>query len=697
MNSSGSCVARHERNSGRSTSRPTVTISTIAERRLARAPAAARGEPRRSPRAEDADGEQHRRHGQVLEQQHREGGAAGRRVQPLLLRQHRHHDRGRGQRQRQADERRPAARLGPSDRPTRRAPPAQTTTCRAPEAEHEPPHRPQPLPGELEADHEQQEDDAELGEMRDLRRVADGDPVEPRRPATRRAQAEGPSRAPAPRKPSTGLILQAQEQRHHDAGGGEEEDHLLVGFGRCGAAMSFHRAVEGRQCGTATARSSCNFVITGLVPAISIRKRRAVASGWPGQARPSARDQSDLRERLREIGDDVVGCSMPIETRMVASVMPRRSRISFGTPEWSWWPGWQASDSVPPRLTASLKTCSAFRTAERLGLAAPHVEREGRAGAGALALEDPPLGDALRQEGRIVDRATRGCPARKRATISALRQAAVMRSDSVSSERAEHPARMRVELRADGAAQQPDRLRHGLARPTPRRRRGRSGRRHIWSASRPTMSAPCCSGFWKIGPSSVLSQTIIGRRPLPRADLVGDAPHQRRCRPGVFSGLEGVSIKITETRPLRAGAPRPRRGSTASSTPSAKPSRLDAERVQRLGEQRLGAAVERLAVQDRRRPAGRRRAASWRSPTCRWRRRSPVSAPSKIGQAILDDLAVRVVEAGIDEAGRRRPPAACGARRRSRRSRLPSSAVRNTKVEVRNTGGLTAPSDSAGS
>ena len=53
---------------------------------------------------------------------------------------------------------------------------------------------------------------------------------------------------------------------------------------------------------------------------------------------------------------------MPIDTRIVASLTPRRSRVSFGTPEWVVEAGWQVSDSVPPRLTASLNTCSALST-----------------------------------------------------------------------------------------------------------------------------------------------------------------------------------------------------------------------------------------------------------------------------------------------------------------------------------------------
>ena len=44
-------------------------------------------------------------------------------------------------------------------------------------------------------------------------------------------------------------------------------------------------------------------------------------------------------------------------------VMPIRVAPPSGTPECVVAAGWQASDSVPPRLTASLKICSAFRNA----------------------------------------------------------------------------------------------------------------------------------------------------------------------------------------------------------------------------------------------------------------------------------------------------------------------------------------------
>ena len=52
---------------------------------------------------------------------------------------------------------------------------------------------------------------------------------------------------------------------------------------------------------------------------------------------------------------------MPIDSRIVESRMPIFWRMSAATPEWVMLAGRLASDSVPPRLTASLKICSAFR------------------------------------------------------------------------------------------------------------------------------------------------------------------------------------------------------------------------------------------------------------------------------------------------------------------------------------------------
>jgi hypothetical protein len=52
------------------------------------------------------------------------------------------------------------------------------------------------------------------------------------------------------------------------------------------------------------------------------------------------------------------GCSMPIEARISAGVMPISRPASSLSPECTVVAGWQISDSVPPRLTASLNSCS---------------------------------------------------------------------------------------------------------------------------------------------------------------------------------------------------------------------------------------------------------------------------------------------------------------------------------------------------
>src|SRR3981189_700514 len=53
------------------------------------------------------------------------------------------------------------------------------------------------------------------------------------------------------------------------------------------------------------------------------------------------------------------GGSMPIDSRIVQARTPIFWRMSARTPEWVMLAGRLASDSVPPRLTASLKICSA--------------------------------------------------------------------------------------------------------------------------------------------------------------------------------------------------------------------------------------------------------------------------------------------------------------------------------------------------
>ncbi len=72
------------------------------------------------------------------------------------------------------------------------------------EPEHEAPQGAQALPGQLHADHEHQEDHAEFGQVRDLGPVADGEGRDPVMASAKRPRPKGPSRAPAPMKPSTG-------------------------------------------------------------------------------------------------------------------------------------------------------------------------------------------------------------------------------------------------------------------------------------------------------------------------------------------------------------------------------------------------------------------------------------------------------------------------------------------------------------
>jgi hypothetical protein len=55
------------------------------------------------------------------------------------------------------------------------------------------------------------------------------------------------------------------------------------------------------------------------------------------------------------------GCSMPTEMRIIPSVMPSRSLV-VGHVGVRHRRRVLASDSVPPRLTASFTTCSAFST-----------------------------------------------------------------------------------------------------------------------------------------------------------------------------------------------------------------------------------------------------------------------------------------------------------------------------------------------
>ena len=122
--------------------------------------------------AEQADDEEQRDHGQVLEQQHRERGLAARRRQQVLLGEGRKTDGGRGHRESHPGDRADGERL-----PERDADAGDRRDGRhdlhAAEAEDRAPQRPDALRVELQTDEKEQEHDAELGELQYGLRVRD--------------------------------------------------------------------------------------------------------------------------------------------------------------------------------------------------------------------------------------------------------------------------------------------------------------------------------------------------------------------------------------------------------------------------------------------------------------------------------------------------------------------------------------------
>ena len=85
-------------------------------------------------------------------------------------------------------------------------------------------------------------------------------------------------------------------------------------------------------------------------------KPQAAPFLWRYSARLAARRKAWAKSLTRSSG-----CSIPTDRRISPSVTPAASRTACGTPECVVEAGWQTSDSVPPRLTASLNSSSAFR------------------------------------------------------------------------------------------------------------------------------------------------------------------------------------------------------------------------------------------------------------------------------------------------------------------------------------------------
>jgi hypothetical protein len=135
--------------------------------------------------------EENRDHGQILKQEDGEAGAAGGRIEPLLVRQHLDdHCRG-GHRQGQADDGRAHPAIAKQHRRPGEAPAAENHLKSA-ETEHQPPHHDQPFERQLQPDHEQQQHDSEMCNRLDRPRLTDANRRKPRK-----ARCEGgePERA----------------------------------------------------------------------------------------------------------------------------------------------------------------------------------------------------------------------------------------------------------------------------------------------------------------------------------------------------------------------------------------------------------------------------------------------------------------------------------------------------------------------
>ena len=144
----------------------------------------------------------------------------------------------------------------------------------------------------------------------------------------------------------------------------------------------------------------------------------------------------------------------------------------------------------------------------------------------------------------------------------------------------------------------------------------------------------------------MLSQTITGRVPCASAMASAMRPTAAKST-SVLVGLAGVSTKIIETRPcfiaLSAACAHRRLVDTVDEA-----DRADAEIGERLGKQRLGAAIERLRMQDH--VARPREGEQGRGDRRHARREHDAGlGPLVDGQPLLDDLAVGMVEARIDE------------------------------------------------
>ena len=248
--------------------------------------------------------------------------------------------------------------------------------------------------------------------------------------------------------------------------------------------------------------------------------------------------------------------------------MPIFWRMSAGTPEWVMLAGRLASDSVPPRLTASLKICSALRN---LNAAAwpPTMSNENVEPAPVhCRVNRRPAGEVLVEVTKVMDLRHLGVVAQ---VVRHEPRVGVgfFHADAQRLERpAEHPAGMRIELGADGAAQRLDVLHHGLR--AERRARDQVGMtadifgQRVQRKVRAMLDRPL-----KHRPEQRVVAGDDRRVALRLADHVGDAADHRDVDQAV--GGIGRGFDEDHRHPAFAHGVLRRRLTAASSMPSAKP------------------------------------------------------------------------------------------------------------------------------
>ena len=175
--------------------------------------------------AEQFHDDDDRHHHQVLEEEHAERDLPDRTGEAADVEEDLGDDRRRGQGERQADHQ-GKRRLGAERQSARHDRQRRRDDLDRADAEHIAAHRPQPVEGEFEADHEEQEHHAKLGERPDPLGIGEGDPAEPRQIADEMTEASGAERDACDQEPGNHAQAKPAEERHDDARGREEYEKL---------------------------------------------------------------------------------------------------------------------------------------------------------------------------------------------------------------------------------------------------------------------------------------------------------------------------------------------------------------------------------------------------------------------------------------------------------------------------------------